>query len=131
MEKIKTEIIEYLEKEINKLEKHINYYYDILNKESISFFLQNSANTLVALNNRIIILKYIKTDITECITLDTKAKLVAYFQDKIDELTESLYHNISHNTNPMFNLINQWIREDAINIRSHYRSCLNIINKYK
>lgn len=131
MEKIKTDIISFLDKEIEKLEKQIKGHYAVLENDGIDFFLQNSAGILYTLQNRRAILTHTKTDIMGCTTFDTKEKVISYFQDKITELTESLFRKTYTNTNPMLNLINQWLRNDASNVRSIYKSCLAIINKHK
>lgn len=131
MEKIKTDIISFLDKEIEKLEKQINGHYRVLEEDGIGFFLQNNAGILYTLQNRRMILIHTKTDIMECTTLETKEKVISYFQDKITELTESLFRKTPTNTNPMLNLMNQWLRDDLSNVRSVYKSCLNIIKKHK
>ena len=131
MEKIKTDIISFLNKEIEKLDKQINGHYSVLEEDGIGFFLQNNAGILYTLQNRRMVLIHTKTDIMECTTLETRDKVISYFQEKITELTESLFRKTYTNTNPMVNLMNQWLRDDVSNIRSVYKSCLNIINKYK
>lgn len=131
MEKIKIDIISFLNKEIEKLDKQINGHYRVLEEDGIGFFLQNSAGILYTLQNRRMILIHTKTDIMECTTLETREKIISYFQDKITELTESLFRKTYTNTNPMLNLMNQWLRDDLSNVRSVYKSCLNIINKHK
>jgi hypothetical protein len=131
MEKIKTDIISFLNKEIEKLDKQINGHYSVLEEDGIGFFLQNNAGILYTLQNRRMILIHTKTDIMECTTLETKEKVISYFQDKITELTEILFRKTYTNTNPMLNLMNQWLRDDLSNVRSVYKSCLNIINKHK
>lgn len=131
MEKIKIDIISFLDKEIEKFEKQVKGHYAVLENVGIDFFLQNSAGILYTLQNRIAILTHTKTDIMECTTLDTTEKVISYFQNKITELTESLFRKTYTNTNPMLNLINQWLRDDASNVRSIYKSCLAIINKHK
>ena len=131
MEKIKTDIISFLNKEIEKLEKQINGHYSVLEEDGIGFFLQNNAGILYTLQNRRMILIHTKTDIMECTTLETKEKVISYFQDKITELTESLFRKTPTNTNPMLNLMNQWLRDDLSNVRSVYKGCLNIIKKHK
>jgi hypothetical protein len=131
MEKIKTDIISFLNKEIEKLDKQINGHYSVLEEDGIGFFLQNNAGILYTLQNRRMILIHTKTDIMECTTLETREKIISYFQDKITELTEILFRKTYTNTNPMLNLMNQWLRDDLSNVRSVYKSCLNIINKHK
>ena len=131
MEKIKTDIISFLDKEIEKLEKQIKGHYTVLENDGIGFFLQNSAGILYTLQNRRAILIYTKTNIMGCTTLETKEKLISYFQDEITKLTDSLFRKTYTNTNPMVNLMNEWLRNDASNVRSIYKSCLNIINKHK
>ena len=83
---IKANILEYLVKEISVRTRKLEEYNIIFNTEGIGFYLHNSVSRAYKTSYVLMVLRHTKEDIAECVTLESKEKLISYFEHEIESI---------------------------------------------
>ena len=130
---IKANILEYLVKEISVRTRKLEEYNKTFNTEGIGFYLHNSVSRAYKTSYVLMVLHHTREDIAECVTLESKEKLISYFEKEIESIKGEMLRGrvVPFNTNPMVNLTSIWEHESKPEVIKFFEGCLNLIKRYK
>jgi hypothetical protein len=79
------------------------------------------------------VLHHTREDIAECVTLESKEKLISYFEKEIESIKGEMLRGrvVPFNTNPMVNLTSIWEHESKPEVIKFFEGCLNLVKRYK
>ena len=130
---IKANILEYLVKEISVRTRKLAEYNKTFNTEGIGFYLHNSVSRAYKTSYVLTVLHHTREDIAECVTLESKEKLISYFEKEIESIKAEMLRGrvVPFNTNPMVNLTSIWEHESKPEVIKFFEGCLNLVKRYK
>jgi hypothetical protein len=130
---IKANILEYLVKEISVRTRKLEEYNKTFNTEGIGFYLHNSVSRAYKTSYVLMVLHHTREDIAECVTLESKEKLISYFEKEIESIKGEMLRGrvVPFNTNPMVNLTSIWEHESKPEVIKFFEGCLNLVKRYK
>ena len=130
---IKANILEYLVKEISVRTRKLEGYNKIFNTEGIGFYLHNSVSRAYKTSYVLMVLHHTREDIAECVNLESKEKLISYFEREIERIKTEMLRGrvVPFNTNPMINLTSIWEHESKPEVIKSFEGCLNLVKRYK
>ena len=110
------------------IEKRITF-----DKYGLAFFLHNNVAQAYKLTYKLNTLNHVREDIAECVTLESKEKLISYFEQEIESIKAEMLRGrvVPFNTNPMVNLTSIWEHESKPEVIKFFEGCLNLVKRYK
>lgn len=133
LNQLKEKIQENILNEVSHRTKQLGEHNKSFDKYGLAYYLHHNVAQAYKLTYVLNTLNHVRTDIAECVTLESKEQLISYFTRKIDRLTEEMLSGrvVPFNTCPMVNLTAIWEHEAKPELIKFFKGCLNIINKFK
>lgn len=130
---LKEQIQDALLKETSHRSKQLVEQNQSFGKYGLAYYLHNNVAKAYKLSYIVNTLYHITEDFEECVSLISKDKIICYFSQKIERITEEMLSGrvIPYNTNCMVNLTAIWENEAKAELLKLYKGFSRMVTNFK